>query len=504
MDGLAAVLKELKNIAYLRSAGALLSWDQETYMPEGAGAARAEQIAFLTSLAHEKLVSKEFRSALKELVDLDSGEIIATGLEPRQKRLVREIWRDYFRAAALPSAFVNELAHHASISQQVWTKARKNNDFEAFKPYLAKMVELKKREAKYLNRGEPLYDTLLDEYEPGMTTARLEPLFTRLRERLVPFIERLQDVKHRVNNRVLKNEYDIDKQWNFGMEMLRAIGFDLKRGRQDRSAHPFTTSTHPTDVRITTRLYPDDLKSALLSSLHEGGHGLYEQGLDPEAYGTPFGEATSLGIHESQSRLWENLVGLSKPFWQFAFPKLQQFFPEQLKDLSWEELYRAMNKVQPSFIRVEADEATYNLHIVLRFELEKKLINDELSVAELPNRWDDLMEKYLGIRPRTVAEGVMQDVHWSFGAIGYFPTYTLGNLYSVQFFKQAQAELGDLDDQIAHGHFGALREWLREKIHRVGRAMTAEELVQHVTGQPLSAEPFLAYIEEKYSEIYNL
>lgn len=498
------VLQELKEVAYLRGVEALLSWDQETYMPSGAGGARSEQIAYISGLMHDKLVSESMRSALGELVDLESGEILNDDHEDLERIRLQEIWRDYHQAVALPGEFVQDLAKHASVAQQAWVKARQGNDFSLFEPFLAKMVELQKRKAGYLGIGETAYDSLMDEYEPGMSSAEMQTLFDELRERLVPLVRNIQEVKHRVNNSVLKRDYDIQKQWDFGMDMLKAIGFDLNYGRQDRSAHPFTTNTHMHDVRTTTRLRENDLRSALLSTLHEGGHGLYEQGFLPQEFGNPFGEAISLGIHESQSRLWENLVGLSVEFWDYAYPRLRNVFPEQLKETDKETFYRAMNRVQPSLIRVEADEATYNLHIMLRFEIEKLLINEDLPVKDLPALWNEKMKDYVGILPETDADGVMQDVHWSVGALGYFPTYTLGNLYSVQFYNQAVKDLPEMREQISHGDFAGLLDWLRKNIHIKGRSRKASELVLEVTGSELSARPFMDYLEEKYSNIYGL
>ena len=498
------VLKELLEASYLQGIEAILSWDQETFMPEGAGAARAEQVAYITGLAHEKQVGPALKEALEELIDLKTGALRIMTLNDLETRQVKEIWRDYRQQAALPGEFVTQLAKHASVSQQAWVKARADNDFEFFEPFLTKMVQMQKEKAAYLGTGATPYDALLDQFEPEMTSEKVSSLFREIRERLVPLIKNIAEVKHRVNPSVLSKEYDLDKQWDFGLTMLTAIGFDMKTGRQDRSAHPFTTSSHPTDVRTTTRLRENDLKSALLSTLHEGGHGLYEQGLPTEQYGNPLGQAISLGIHESQSRMWENLVGLSQPFWHFAYPKLQAKFPDQLRNTDRDQFYAAMNRVRPSMIRVEADEATYNLHIMLRFEIEKMIINENFPVAELPRLWNDKMEEYLGIRPETNAEGVLQDVHWSFGAFGYFPTYTLGNLYSVQFFNKAKEDLPGLHDSFARGDFSGLLNWLRKKIHSKGRGRKAEELVLELTGQKLSAGPFMDYLEEKYKKIYSL
>jgi carboxypeptidase Taq len=498
------LLKELLSASHLEGVEAILSWDQETYMPEGAGGARAEQVAYITGLAHEKKVGEALRSALDELIDLETGELRIMTLNDLETRQLKEIWRDYRQEAVLPAEFVTKLAKHASVSQQAWAKARKDNDFEFFEPFLTKMVELQKEKAAYLGTGETPYDALLDQFEPDMRSQKVAQLFDEIRERLVPLIKSIAEVKHRVNPSVLNKEYDVNDQWDFGVSMLEAIGFDVKHGRQDRSAHPFTTSSHPTDVRVTTRLRENDLKSALLSSLHEGGHGMYEQGLPASEYGNPLGQAISLGIHESQSRMWENLVGLSLPFWRYAYPKLQAKFPDQLRNTDREQFHAAINRVRPSLIRVEADEATYNLHIMLRFEIEKMIINENFPVADLPALWNDKMEEYLGIRPENDAEGVLQDVHWSFGAFGYFPTYTLGNLYSVQFFNQVREEIPGLDENFARGDFSQLLTWLRKNIHSKGRSRKAEELLIELTGEPLSAAPFMDYLEEKYKKIYSI
>ena len=498
------ILKELLEASHLQGVEALLGWDQETYMPEGAGAARSEQIAYITSLMHAKLVGEPLKNALEELIDLKTGELRIMTLNDMETRQLKEIWRDYRQEATLPADFVNDLAKHASVSQQAWVRARKDNDFSFFEPFLTKMVQMQKEKAGYLAVGSTAYDSLMDQFEPGMTSEKVSVLFEEIRTRLVPLIASIQEVKHRVNGSVLTKEYDLDKQWDFGITMLDAIGFDRNNGRQDRSAHPFTTSTHPTDVRTTTRLRENDLKSALLSTLHEGGHGLYEQGLPLEEYGNPLGQAISLGIHESQSRMWENLVGLSPHFWRFAYPKLQAKFPEQLKNMDRDKFFAAMNRVRPSMIRVEADEATYNLHIMLRFEIEKMLINEDFPVAELPQLWNEKMKEYLGVSPESDTEGVLQDVHWSFGAFGYFPTYTLGNLYSVQFYTQAKKDVPGMEESFARGDYSGLLSWLRENIHSRGRGRKAEELVQELTGQPLSAQPFMDYLEAKYRKVYNL
>ncbi|MFH1852985.1 MAG: carboxypeptidase M32, partial [Candidatus Neomarinimicrobiota bacterium] len=356
----------------------------------------------------------------------------------------------------------------------------------------------------YLGVKTTPYDTLLDYFEPGMTSAEVTRLFEAVKVRLVPLVRKIAESPVDTERQLLEKDYAVDRQWTFGVEVLKDMGYDFKRGRQDKSAHPFTTSFHPTDVRITTRFNKNNLASALSSTIHEGGHALYEQGLDTDWYGTPFCDAVSYGIHESQSRLWENLVGLSQPFWSHYYPKLQKLFPENLGSVSLERFYRAINTVAPTLIRVDADEATYNLHIMLRFEIERMVINDRLPIAELPRLWDNKMEEYLGIRPDSDANGVLQDVHWSFGGFGYFPTYALGNLYNAPMMNQARKEIAGLDGKIDAGNLLPLREWLRKKVHRVGRRRTAGELIVDITGEKLSAEPFMDYLETKYKAVYSL
>lgn len=503
MQAIDRLKKELRYIGNLRGAAALLHWDQETYMPAGGGEARADQIAMLETLAHEHLVGPGIKEPLSDVVDINSGTPAAE-LSGENRRLVTEIWRDYHRAAALPGDFVEELSKITSQAQQIWASARAENDYKKFAPWLEKIIALKMREIGYLGQGGKPYDTLLDEYEPGMTSGEVARLFGNIRQRLVPLVQKIKTSGIDTGQDILRKKYSADKQWEFGLSVLKDMGYDFNRGRQDRSAHPFTINFHPTDVRITTRVDEHDFASAFGSTVHEGGHGLYEQGLKPEWFGTPFGDAISYGIHESQSRLWENLIGLSKPFWNHYYPRLQKVFPENLTGVSVDQFYRAMNTVEPSLIRVSADEATYNLHIMLRFEIESQIINEGLPVAELPDAWNDKMEAYLGIRPDSDTNGVLQDVHWSFGGFGYFPTYALGNLYNVPILNQARRELPDLDSQIASGQLLPLRTWLKTRIHEIGRRKTASELILDLTGKPLSAEPFLDYLEAKYSDIYYL
>jgi carboxypeptidase Taq len=496
----------LLEIQHLNSAAALLSWDQETYMPSGGGLARAEHLAALQGLAHEKLVAPETERLLLAWINPETNEVLDGSDEPwdaSARALLREAWRDFSLAKKLPVEFVRRLHRECSLAQQVWQRAKAATDFSSFLPHLRTIVSLKRQEAEYRGYHDSPYDSLLDVFEPGTNVAQLRPLFESLKSRLVPMLEQVMHSSVTIDDRMLFLPYDSTRQLEFGRFILTAMGYDFVRGRIDLSAHPFTTSFHPTDVRVTTRIHEKDLGACLFSCLHEGGHGLYDQSLNPERYGTPLGEAVSLGIHESQSRLWENSVGRSRHFWRCFYPCLQRTFPEQLGDVPLDTFYAAVNRVKPSLIRVEADELTYNLHVMLRFEIERDLIENRTQVEDLPAVWNAKMHAYLGIAPERDADGVLQDVHWSMGAFGYFPTYTLGNLYAVQFYDQARLEIMDLDERIAQGHLEILTSWLRQKIHQWGRLFTAEQLVQRVTGRSLESEPFLRYLEGKLAEIYG-
>ncbi|MBH0190769.1 MAG: carboxypeptidase M32 [Nitrospira sp.] len=497
----------LLEIQRINSAASVLSWDQETYMPAGGGEARAEQIAVLQGLAHQKLVSAEVEKLLSQWVDPATGlayEQPGNLWDEPSRSLLREVWRDFSRAKKLPSDFVIKLSRECSLAQQVWAEAKEQNRFAMFLPNLRTVLSLKREEATFLGYKDSPYDALLDVYEPGATIATLQPVFATLKARLVSLLKKITQSRVRIDDGILRYSYDHHRQLEFGRLVLIAMGYDFERGRLDLSAHPFTTSFHPTDVRVTTRVHEHELQSCLFSCIHEGGHGLYDQGLDQRYYGTPLGDSVSLGIHESQSRLWENCVGRSRAFWRFFYPILQQTFHHQLRSVDVEQFYAAINCVKPSFIRVEADELTYNLHVMLRFEIEQDLIEGKTHPDDLPAIWNRKMEEYLGIVPISDAEGVLQDVHWSFGAFGYFPTYTLGNLYSVQFFEQAKLEIPHLEDEIAAGQLMVLRRWLEQKIHRWGRMFTPDHLAQRVTGGTISPDPFLAYVEKKYGEIYQL
>ena len=502
-----SLTSKLREIHHLRDAAAVLSWDQETYMPQGGGAIRAEQLATLQTLAHTQFVSPKIESLLGTFLDIETGTILPEqqpSLDDASQALLRETWRDFSRAKKLPSTFVTEPERECSLAQQVWAEARKTNDFQRFLPNLERLVGLKRQEADYLGYADSPYNALLDTFEPGSTVAQLRPLFAELRTHLIRLLDKIRNSPVHPNTSILTQSFDTTKQVEFGRLVLKQMGYDFQRGRLDLSAHPFTTSFHPTDSRVTTRVFEKDLPSCLFSCIHEGGHALYEQGLSVQQYGTPLGEAISLGIHESQSRLWENCVGRSREFWQYCYPKLQNVFPEQLGTVPFDEFYLAINRVAPSFIRVEADELTYNLHIMVRFEIELDVIEGRVYVDDLPELWNTKMQEYLGMTPTSDAEGVLQDVHWSFGAFGYFPTYTLGNLYASMLFHQAKMDIPNLLPNIGEGNFLPLKKWLNDGVHRWGRHYSASELIQRITNQGLTSEPFIQDLEEKFGNLYQI
>lgn len=489
----------MAEVSDLKAAAALLSWDQQTYMPSGGAAARAEQIATLEKLAHGRFVSEEVGAWLEGA----AAETQTLGYESDDASLVRLTRRDYDKARRIPPALVEELARQTSLGMEVWVKARGQSDFGLFQGALQTLVDLQRELADCLGNGQRRYDALLDQYEPGMQSADLDRLFADLKSELVPLVQDISQKLDSVRDGVLHQRFPIDKQTTFGLELAQEVGFDLSGGRQDQSVHPFCTSFSNRDVRITTRFDERFLPSALFGTLHETGHALYEQGVRTVLERTPLSGGTSLGIHESQSRLWENLVGRSRGFWKFAYPRLQRTFSRQLAGCSVEAFYRAINRVEPSLIRVEADEVTYNLHIMLRYELEAQLVEDSLPVRDLPEAWNGKMRDYLGITPPNDALGVLQDVHWSHGLFGYFPTYSLGNLISVQFYDRARREIPSIPADIERGEFSPLLDWLRERVHCHGRKFMPAELVHRVTGEALRAEPFVNYLKAKYGEIYS-
>jgi len=492
--------KELLEISYLGSAVAVLHWDQEVNMPSKGNDLRAKIIGSLSGELHNKFTSDNFEKLLLELrKELDAGK-----LSDKDNCIVRETWREFSREKKLPLDFVKELAETTSKAQMIWAKARKKNDFKLFLPELKKIVALKRKEAKLVGYKDSPYNALLDSYEPYMDVEEIEMIFSELKDFLVPFLAKIKKSKVKINSNVLKGNFAIEKQVKFNEFVAKKIGFDFEAGRLDKSTHPFTIGFHPQDVRITTRYDEKDLFHSINSTIHETGHALYDQGILLEGFGTPLGESISLGIHESQSRMWENIIGKSEIFWQYFYPKMQKDFSESFERIKLSDFYKAINIVRPSLIRTEADEMTYNLHIILRFEIEKDLIEGSIAVEDLPQIWNDKFKEYFGIKVSSDAMGVLQDVHWSGGMIGYFPTYTLGNLYSAQFFNTAKRDILNLEKEIKRGQFGHILEWLRKNIHIHGKLFSAEQLVEKVTGEKLTSKYFIDYLEKKYSKIYEL
>ena len=494
-------LKErVARIARLGEVAALVSWDQNTYMPSGAANARAEQSSTLGQFIHELFTSDETANLLSK------SEADTEGMEPDsdERRMLSNLRRDFDKATKLPPDLVAELAHHSSISQEIWISARKNDNFSEFAPALEKMFDLTRRQAECLGYKDHIYDALIDVYEPGAKQKDVAKMFAELKPPLVALTHAIASSKNPVDDSILHASFPVEVQREVTVKAAVGMGYDLKRGRQDVSAHPFCTSFSNDDVRITTRFDPKFFSMAFYGTLHETGHALYEQGLPAKFAQTSIGSAASLGIHESQSRMWENLVGRSRNYSKFFFPQLQMAYPEAFGASNPEAYYRAVNQVKPSLIRVEADEVTYNLHILLRFELECELLTGSLAIKDLPDAWNSLMKEYLGVTPDSDADGVLQDVHWSCGLIGYFPTYSIGNLVSGQLWNSIKKAQPDLDAQIARGEFSNLLTWLRENVHVHGSKYLPEELVEIATGEKLSSSWYMNYLQEKYADIYGL
>ncbi|QDU78821.1 Thermostable carboxypeptidase 1 [Polystyrenella longa] len=490
----------LREKAVLNSCGSLLGWDEQTYMPPAGGEHRANQLALLAGLTHERATTPELGGLLGELKEFEES----AGSESVLAVNIRAARRDYDRATQLPRKLVEEMTREISLAQQKWVAARKQADFSIFQKSLESIIRLKREEASILKKeGETLYDALLDEYEPGMRAEQVQALFDPLREGVIKLLQQIKDSSVEPKTEILKRSYPTDRQHELGQAAAAQIGFDFERGRLDTTAHPFCSEIGPGDCRLTTRYFENFFNSGFFGILHEAGHGMYEQGLNVEQYGLAMGLSVSLGIHESQSLLWENFVGRSRPFWNHFYPKVQGMYPESLNGVSLDEFYTAINDVRPSYIRVEADELTYNLHIMLRFELEQKLLAGELEAADVPEVWNSRFTEYLGVTPENDAQGCLQDIHWSAGLMGYFPTYALGKMYSAQFFKAAQNEIPDLSDLIANGEFGELKSWLNKNIHDRGQQYQARDLVKVVTGNELSEKPLLEALGTKYGEIYG-
>ena len=492
--------RRLFEIYDLQSVAELLRWDQTTYMPPGGAAARARQMAMLERMAHEKFVDPAVGRLLDDLRPYEEG----LPYDSDEASLIRVVRRDYDKMVLVPAAFVGELESHLAASYESWVRARPADDFAQVQPYLEKTLEYSRRLAGFFPGYEHIADPLIDFRDPGMTVATIRDLFGRLREQLVPIVRAIA-ARPAVDDSCLQQSFPDAAQWDLSLEVIRKLGYDFERGRQDRTPHPFTTRFSIGDVRITTRIREDDLVEGLFGSIHEAGHAMYEQGIRPELEGTPLADGASDGVHESQSRLWENIIGRSRPFWQFFYPRVQAVFPEQLGQVPLEAFCRAINKVQPSLIRVAADEVTYDLHVIIRFDLEVALLEGRLAVCDLAEAWRERYRQDLGVTPPDDRDGVLQDTHWYDGTIGgSFQGYTLGNIMAAQFYETALSAHPEIPAEIEQGEFDTLRRWLRGHIWQHGRKYTASELVERVTGKPLTIEPYVAYLRGKYGEIYEL
>lgn len=489
-EDLAHLKRRFALLADLYQTGGLLAWDRHTYMPAAAGAARGRQSSTLDSLSHEKLSDPRVGDWLSRLEDAE--------LSPEDEALTRLCRRKHSRATRLTAGLVENLADTRSQAQEAWLEARRQNEFTPFAAPLQRMFDLNREQAEQLGYQEHPYDALHDDYEEGSSTARLRRLFDELGPALTRLLEQIEGRAAGGDDSVLHGRFDERRQEEFVIGEVERFGYDFQRGRLDGTVHPFAQAMSRDDVRITTRFRRDYLSTGVFATFHEAGHGLYEQGVSEELDRNPVGASVSLGVHESQSRLWENLVGRSLPFWRGAYPRLRALFPDELGDVEVAEFHRAVNCVKSSFIRVEADEVTYNLHVIARFELELALLEGSLAASELPEAWNESYRRLLNITPPDPLQGCLQDVHWSLGLIGYFPTYALGNLMSVQLFEAVRSDLPDLLGQIESGDFRALLAWLRERIHRQGSRYLPDELLRRATGSALDVEPYLRYLNGKY------
>ena len=495
-ENLRPLKEHLATIGDLRSACSVLTWDRQTYMPAGGVEGRAEQLASLTRLAHEMLVSPRTAKLLDEAGERDAGTDDAALL-----RLAR---REHERATRLPAHLVAETARATALAEPIWMRAREDSDWPLFAPHLERVLALKLEAAHRLDAGHP-YDAMLDRYDPGQTTARLRVMFEELKAGILPLVRDVSAKLEEDRAAPLRGDFDESRQEAFGRDVISRFGYDWSRGRQDRAVHPFCINFgSPGDVRITTRFDPEMFAIAFFGTCHEAGHALYEQGVDPSFSRTPLAGGVSMGVHESQSRLWENFVARSRPFWTHFYPRLREAFPDVLRDVGADAFYRSVNAVRPSEIRTEADELTYDLHVLLRFEMEVALFEEDLSVADLPEAWNTKMEDYLGIVPENDTVGVLQDTHWAIGYFGYFPAYTVGNVLSAQLFGAAIVERPEIPSEMERGEFGALLRWLGENVHRHGKKHEPDDLVEAATGRPPETPPYLGYLRTKFGELYDL
>lgn len=496
----AAFREYVQTMMHYEEAFALMQWDLRTGAPKKGHELRAEALGTIFGEIFRMKTSPEMESYLNEL----SSPEVYDSLSEVDRALVRVLKKDFDLNSKIPKDRFQAYVVLVGKAESVWADAKATSDFSMFEPYLRDIVAMKREFVDYWGYEDNKYDTLIDQYEPGMTVRQLDEIFGGLREKTVELVRAIVERGHKVDRTPFSQACEIDKQRTFNRMILEQMGYDFSAGRIDETVHPFATTINRYDVRVTTHYYLDDVLSALFSTIHEGGHALYEQGVSPELIGTPLSTGTSMGIHESQSRFWENMIGRSRAFWEANYPALQQTFPTQFGAVPLDHFYRGVNHVEPSLIRIESDEVTYNLHIMIRYEIEKGLINGTLEVKDLPEIWRAKMEDYLGITPPDDAHGVLQDVHWSGGDFGYFASYSLGNIYAAQFRNQMLKEIPDLDDVIRRGELHVIKSWLNERIHRVGRMESPSEIVRRVTGEEINSKYLVSYLQEKFTEIYQL
>lgn len=494
------LIARVKEISLLQSCQSVLWWDERVNLPAKGGKHRGDQLSLLAGMVHEKFTSPEIGAMLEKLQD---SELAQSG-DTEEAANIREIGHQYYKKIKISKEWVEKFSRASTISQGVWVEARKENDFLKFLPHLKKIIQFKKEYTEMIGYEKHSYDALLDDYETGSTIESIDAVFSAFRNELVEFVARIKNSSVCPDRSIMKRKYPVDKQQQFGLEASAAIGFDYQAGRLDVTAHPFCSGFGPGDTRITTRFFEDFFPSAYFGIMHEAGHGIYNQGFLPENYGTPMAEGVSHGIHESQSRLWENMVGRNRQSWKFFYPRARHYFGDTLAGVSEDEFYFAINDVKPSLIRVEADEVTYNLHIILRYELEQLFMKDELKAEDIPTAWNEKFHQFFGITPPDDADGCMQDIHWSAGYIGYFPSYAMGNLYAAQFFARAGEDIPGLQDMFAEGKFAPLKIWLNEKIYRHGKRYRSNRLIEKVTGKPFSHQPLMDYLRDKFSPLYQL
>lgn len=489
-------------VEQLTGISQVLEWDQEIYMPLAGAENRSDQLKLLAGMIHDEKVGPKFSNLLFSMIHKETGRILAKELDPTQEIALKEWRRDFLIETALPTPFVEKCAKLYSQSMMAWRSSKKNSDFRSFAPFLKKIVEANKKKADYIGYKEHPYDALIDLYEPGMTTKNITTLFSGVRKHMIALLKKIGK-KPQINDTKLRAAIPEELQLIFTKGLLKTIGYPFASGRIDVSTHPFSTGNHPKDSRITTRVDPTNIFSCISSALHEAGHSFYTMGLPIRQYGTPLGQPISMGIHESQSRFWETRIGLSLPFIKYLLPQLKKDLSPHFRGLTAEGCYRAINIVNPSCIRVEADEVTYPLHVILRFEIEKGLIEGSLKVEDLPDIWNQKMKELLGVTPSNDAEGCLQDIHWSIGAIGYFPTYVLGNLFAASIFNRFAKDHPEWDKKVASGEFEFIKEFLHEHVYKYGRLFRSIPLIKNISHEPFSATPYIDYLNDKYAEIYK-